>query len=76
MAFPLLFSLALRKMSVAGGGQLKGKEELALDTRYGKRCSISGRGRKGLLPVLRAFLLSKGQHFLRQELILAGIRDD
>lgn len=64
-----------RKISAAGGRQTEGEEEFPLDIRYGERCGISGRGPRGLLPVLKVFLvLSKVQHFLRKELILADVR--
>lgn len=73
--FFFFFLLVLRKMSAAGGRQPEGEEELALDARYGERCGFPERSSKGLLRVLRAFLiLSKVQHFLRKELILTDIK--
>lgn len=73
--FFFFFLLVLRKISAAGGRQPEGEEELALDARYGERCGFPERSSKGLLRVLRAFLiLSKVQHFLRKELILTDIK--
>lgn len=57
VVFFSFFPLVLRKISAAGGGQPEGDKELVLDTRYGESCGIPGRGPKGLLPVLKAFLI-------------------
>lgn len=60
----------------AGRSQWKGERKMFLKPRCGKRCGVSGRHCKGLLPVPTVLIFPKVQCFLREELVLADCENN